>query len=329
MAFPRRPLWLVGALLVTIASALVAPPAGAATLTFAPAADAYVAKPTPGTNFGTAPTLRVRDGRLQSYLRFEVAGIPQGESVSSAKLRLFSGGGDACGTAGAGVDAYRAASDTWTESGITFNNAPGKSGALLGSADGFAAGSIAELDVTGEVAANGTVGLYLEMPACSTDSVPTRFNSDEASSNRPQLVVTTAGTTPPQCSDGLDNDGDGVTDFPGDPGCTDAQDNDETDPAAAVTIKAAGDIACTPGASVTPNVCQHAATANLLGGAAQVLAIGDTQYNRGALSEYQGSYDPTWGAFKSVTKPAVGAEVVAVALRVGRLVLFVADGRLG
>lgn len=70
------------------------------------------------------------------------------------------------------------------------------------------------------------------MPACTTDSVPARFNSDEASSNRPQLVVTTAGTTPPQCSDGLDNDGDGVTDFPGDPGCTDAQDNDETDPAA-------------------------------------------------------------------------------------------------
>jgi len=38
--------------------------------------------------------------------------------------------------------------------------------------------------------------------------------------------------TPPvaQCSDGIDNDGDGLIDFPADPGCTDANDNDETDP---------------------------------------------------------------------------------------------------
>lgn len=34
----------------------------------------------------------------------------------------------------------------------------------------------------------------------------------------------------PQCSDGIDNDGDGETDYPADDGCTDAQDDDETDP---------------------------------------------------------------------------------------------------
>jgi acid phosphatase type 7 len=75
-----------------------------------------------------------------------------------------------------------------------------------------------------------------------------------------------------------------------------------------VTIKGAGDIACRPGARVTVSTCRHAATAALLGGAAQVLAIGDTQYDRGVLSEYQGSYDPTWGAYKSITSPAVGDE---------------------
>jgi hypothetical protein len=35
--------------------------------------------------------------------------------------------------------------------------------------------------------------------------------------------------TPPQCSDGQDNDGDGFVDYPSDPGCTDRNDNDETD----------------------------------------------------------------------------------------------------
>lgn len=37
-------------------------------------------------------------------------------------------------------------------------------------------------------------------------------------------------TDPPQCSDGKDNDGDGLIDFPADKGCTSVEDNDETDP---------------------------------------------------------------------------------------------------
>ena len=40
---------------------------------------------------------------------------------------------------------------------------------------------------------------------------------------------------PSQCSDGIDNDGDGKIDFPADPGCTDASDNDETDVASCKT----------------------------------------------------------------------------------------------
>ena len=120
------------------------------------------------------------------------------------------------------------------------------------------------------------------MPACTTDSVPTRFNSDEASSNSPQLVVTTAGTTPPQCSDGLDNDGDGLTDFPDDPGCTDAQDDDETDPAVGgVSVAAAGDVACDPNSNYYDGSnsarCQHRLTDDLLAGSDAVLALGDLQ----------------------------------------------------
>lgn len=34
----------------------------------------------------------------------------------------------------------------------------------------------------------------------------------------------------PACRDGRDNDGDGKTDYPGDPGCSDSDDGDETDP---------------------------------------------------------------------------------------------------
>src|SRR5206468_1041110 len=39
----------------------------------------------------------------------------------------------------------------------------------------------------------------------------------------------------PACSDGVDNDGDNKIDFPADPGCTNAADTSETDPVAAAT----------------------------------------------------------------------------------------------
>ncbi len=45
----------------------------------------------------------------------------------------------------------------------------------------------------------------------------------------PAVTVAEAGTVA-ACNDGVDNDGDGLTDYPDDPGCTDPRDPDETDP---------------------------------------------------------------------------------------------------
>ncbi|MBI2096885.1 MAG: hypothetical protein HYT40_01890, partial [Candidatus Sungbacteria bacterium] len=66
------------------------------------------------------------------------------------------------------------------------------------------------------------------------------------------FTLTVTATPPsPQCSDGIDNDGDTKIDFPADPGCTDATDNDETDspppppptgPSAALSTVASGDL---------------------------------------------------------------------------------------
>ena len=44
-----------------------------------------------------------------------------------------------------------------------------------------------------------------------------------------------AGDGSPQCSDGIDNDGDGKIDFPNDPQCSSAQDDSEADQALALT----------------------------------------------------------------------------------------------
>ena len=47
----------------------------------------------------------------------------------------------------------------------------------------------------------------------------------------PVVEVVPAPPPPPVCSDGLDNDGDGLIDYPSDKGCESPDDGDETDPA--------------------------------------------------------------------------------------------------
>ena len=84
--------------------------------------------------------------------------------------------------------------------------------------------------------------------------------------------------------------------------------------AADPVIAAAGDIACDPaGASFnngdgSATLCRQKYTSNLLVGAdlSAVLAVGDNQYEDGTLAQFQGSYDPSWGRVKSITRPVIG-----------------------
>jgi hypothetical protein len=80
-------------------------------------------------------------------------------------------------------------------------------------------------------------------------------------------------------------------------------------------IAAAGDIACEPtsasfnGGLGTANACRQKYTADVissLGPIAGVLPLGDDQYEQGALSQYLGSYDLSWGRFSGLTYPAIG-----------------------
>ncbi len=85
------------------------------------------------------------------------------------------------------------------------------------------------------------------------------------------------------------------------------------DPSALVIV-AAGDIACSPedpgfnNGLGTDSRCQMAATADLVTNAKPdlVLPLGDNQYERGELVNYQASYEPTWGKFNAISKPIAG-----------------------
>ena len=79
-------------------------------------------------------------------------------------------------------------------------------------------------------------------------------------------------------------------------------------------IMAAGDIACDPqssnfnGGKGKNGNCQMMATSDIVIKVKPnaVLALGDNQYEKGELANFQASYDPTWGRFKSITRPVPG-----------------------
>ncbi len=88
--------------------------------------------------------------------------------------------------------------------------------------DGYSSGNGSyEITISGTLAAGGDC----EAPLVDSGALrcPTNYAcAGTAGSRTCQLA---------QCADGMDNDGDGIVDYPFEPGCSSADDNDETDPA--------------------------------------------------------------------------------------------------
>jgi hypothetical protein len=79
-------------------------------------------------------------------------------------------------------------------------------------------------------------------------------------------------------------------------------------------IAAAGDIACDPaireyaGGGGAGGLCRQKATADLLDDRklAAVLILGDAQYEEATTTQFAKSFEPTWGRFKPLIRPAPG-----------------------
>jgi hypothetical protein len=71
---------------------------------------------------------------------------------------------------------------------------------------------------------------------------------------------------------------------------------------------AAGDIACAPGSATTSTTCQQMKTAALIGtlNPKYVLPLGDLAYPAGTQPAFDHAYAPSWGQYKSITKPVPG-----------------------
>ncbi len=154
-------------------------------LTFPATADARVSSSTPNSNFGSDPTLRIRAGSptYQSYLRFAVSGLGSA-SILSARLRVFVTDASPDG----GV--LYSVADPWSESSISFGNAPPLSGAPLASAAAVAADQWVEYDVSSLVRGEGSYAFGL-----ASGSTNSAYFSSREGAHPPELVIETGAPT--------------------------------------------------------------------------------------------------------------------------------------
>ena len=100
---------------------MAATPSGGSTYQLPAAADADVWLDSPTTNYGTNPTLAVRNftgyGNRYPYLKFLLSAIPSGEVITGATLHLAAY--QVVNNNPTALSLYHVSDDNWIESGIT------------------------------------------------------------------------------------------------------------------------------------------------------------------------------------------------------------------
>ena len=160
----------------------LAPPAST-TATFHVTADARVEEGAPDTNFGTSSKLRATNAppKQETYLKFDLTGISG--TVQSAKLKVY----DSNDATNNGPAVYQAG-NSWTETGITWNNRSARIGGPSDNKVAIAKETWVEYDVIPFVLGNGELTLVLA--GDSTDGANFASKEFDDPSKRAQLEVT-------------------------------------------------------------------------------------------------------------------------------------------
>ncbi|MDH3499700.1 MAG: DNRLRE domain-containing protein [Acidimicrobiia bacterium] len=163
---------------VTSNAASVTTPAPPASVTVNPVADSYVDSSKATTNYGTATTLRAdASPDLRSYLRFTATGVTG--PVTRATLRLYSNS-----THSTGYRIHSVTDNTWTETGLTFNNAPTYTTTATTTSGALTSGTWRDLDITPLITGNGTYNIAITTTSSTSLSLASR-----ESANPPQLII--------------------------------------------------------------------------------------------------------------------------------------------
>ena len=161
-------------------------------LTLLPIADTYVDGGAATTKFGTTTSVLVGTSPVrQAFFRFLVNGIG-GFKVQQALLRLTVGASSSDGSAAGGA-VHAISTHTWPETTTTFRTRPVIDGPALVTAGKVVAKQVVDFNVTAAVAADGMVDFALD----STSSDWVRYATREATSGKPQLLVSLAQNLAP------------------------------------------------------------------------------------------------------------------------------------
>ena len=234
--------------------------------TFKPVADAYVRADRPSTNFGASNPLRI-SGSASAVTHGYLRFNVQGLDQPVVQATLRVFARTT--SSNSKVDLHDVASDVWQESAINWGNAPPR-GPALARVGAMTTGQWVSVDATRLVDGNGLVSMALTHPTSTR-----QISSREIAAEAPQLIVKTSPHP---------------------------------------LVGAAGAIACDPASSAyaggngTASACRQKHTAALLGqpGLNRLLTLGDHQYEQATSAQFAASYGPTWGAFKSITRPVPG-----------------------
>ncbi len=163
--------------------------------TFNPVADSYIHDVNPTVNYGTSVDLYVKKGTAsnfrKTYMKFDLttSGI---SVISSAIVRLY-----ATTSTAIAMNVHQV-SDAWTETGLTWNNAPAE-GAIISASSLLAAPGYYEWDVTAYVqsqfaSTDKVISMVFYSATVSSSSII--FSSRDATANKPELVINGNITAP-------------------------------------------------------------------------------------------------------------------------------------
>jgi hypothetical protein len=187
--------------------------------------DSYTASSSPSNNYGTQSQLNVIGPGVNSYIRFDLSTLPAGltsANISKATARLNINGVTTGGT----FDVYLVTS-SWTEGGLTFNNAPTLGTKVASSISvPLSKRNFIDVDVTSAVQAwfntpNPSSNFGIALVPSSGSAISISFDSKEntSTSHDPELSVSliSAGPQGPKGDKG----------DPGLPGATEQQEPQE------------------------------------------------------------------------------------------------------
>jgi 2',3'-cyclic-nucleotide 2'-phosphodiesterase (5'-nucleotidase family) len=170
-----------------------------------PVADTQVVSGSPTTNYGTSNNIYIQSSSTSSYgnergwLKFDLSSIPAGATITSASLQLWNW--KATGAA-LPVEVRSANDDSWTETGLNWNNQPTLGSVLATQTLATGTTSVwynwdATSFVQSEFNGDKTASLMLKpVTEGSADATAPSYGFDakEYGSNAPMLVVTTSAT---------------------------------------------------------------------------------------------------------------------------------------